>query len=174
MSVGEIAHAQISLHTKVQLRKHRCDCKTAQTKRRPNFGNCCSQEYDPNDPNSDFTYNHNTHEKAAAEQVNNTAAGYWFGIFYVLFYLLDTFTNVPYEALGPEMHPDPDVRPLICRASGHLLTTTQTKPDSEIVAALQRHCKQVRKPCTRSFKCLLSCSNARACSSVRSSSTWRA
>ena len=43
-------------------------------------------------------------------QVINTAAGYWFGVFYVLFYLLDTFTNVPYEALGPEMHPDPDVR----------------------------------------------------------------
>lgn len=27
----------------------------------------------------------------------------WFGIFYTIFYLSDTFTNVPYEALGPEL-----------------------------------------------------------------------
>eukprot|EP00736_Rhodelphis_marinus_P000689 Rmarinus@m.29888 len=28
---------------------------------------------------------------------------YWFGIFYPIFYLFDTYTNVPYEALGPEL-----------------------------------------------------------------------
>ena len=30
-------------------------------------------------------------------------AAYWFGTFYTLFYLADTFTNVPYEAMGPEL-----------------------------------------------------------------------
>lgn len=30
-------------------------------------------------------------------------AAYWFGFFYTLFYLADTFTNVPYEAMGPEL-----------------------------------------------------------------------
>ena len=33
----------------------------------------------------------------------NSTVGYWFGIFYTIFYLSDTFTNVPYEALGPEL-----------------------------------------------------------------------
>lgn len=68
------------------------------------------QEYNPNDPDTDFAYGHNV-SSGGDETSNNIAAGYWFGIFYVLFYLSDTFTNVPYEALGPEMHPDPDVRP---------------------------------------------------------------
>jgi hypothetical protein len=27
----------------------------------------------------------------------------WFGFFYWLFYLMDSFSNVPYEALGPEL-----------------------------------------------------------------------
>jgi Na+/melibiose symporter-like transporter len=42
--------------------------------------------------------------------VSNDLAGYWFGLFYVLFYLSDTFTNIPYEALGPELHNDTHVR----------------------------------------------------------------
>ena len=71
------------------------------------------QEYNPNDPDSDFAYGHNI-AGSDSDGAQNTAAGYWFGVFYVLFYLSDTFTNVPYEALGPEMHPDPDVcRPAV-------------------------------------------------------------
>ena len=41
---------------------------------------------------------------------NNNQAAYWFGVFYTLFYLSDTFTNVPYEALGPELSEDYDQR----------------------------------------------------------------
>ena len=33
----------------------------------------------------------------------NPYAAFWFGIFYTAFYLADTVTNVPYEALGPEL-----------------------------------------------------------------------
>lgn len=33
-------------------------------------------------------------------------AAYWFGFFYSTFYLFDTFSNVPYEALGPELSDD--------------------------------------------------------------------
>lgn len=37
---------------------------------------------------------------------DNMKAALWFGTFYTTFYLLDTFTNVPYEALGPELSDD--------------------------------------------------------------------
>ena len=37
--------------------------------------------------------------------INNTTEyiSYWFGVFYVLFFVADTIVNVPYLALGPEM-----------------------------------------------------------------------
>jgi hypothetical protein len=87
------------------------------------------QEYDPNVPNSDFTYGHNVNSTTAGDQYSNVYAGYWFGIFYVLFYLLDTFTNVPYEALGPEMHPDPEVRTggLLPRQGAHMFDGEHSK-----------------------------------------------
>ena len=34
------------------------------------------------------------------------ALGAWFCIFYTIFYLTDTFSNVPYEAWGPEFTSD--------------------------------------------------------------------
>ena len=68
------------------------------------------QDYDPDDTGSSFRYGHNVDGSDQATSSSNIWASYWFGVFYVLFYLMDTFTNIPYEALGPEMHPDPDVR----------------------------------------------------------------
>jgi GPH family glycoside/pentoside/hexuronide:cation symporter len=38
---------------------------------------------------------------------------FYFGIFYILFYLSDTVSTVPYDALGPELTSDYDVRPHI-------------------------------------------------------------
>ena len=38
-----------------------------------------------------------------ARAAANPYAAFWFGIFYTAFYLADTVTNVPYEALGPEL-----------------------------------------------------------------------
>jgi len=32
-------------------------------------------------------------------------AAMWFGVFYTIFYFSDTYSNVPYEALGPELTP---------------------------------------------------------------------
>lgn len=43
---------------------------------------------------------------APTESGENTGAAYWFGFFYSTFYLFDTFSNVPYEALGPELSDD--------------------------------------------------------------------
>lgn len=40
----------------------------------------------------------------------NPYAAFWFGIFYTAFYLADTVTNVPYEALGPELSDSYDER----------------------------------------------------------------
>ena len=37
--------------------------------------------------------------------VDNTYS-YWYGAFFILFYLTDTFCNVPYNALGPELTDD--------------------------------------------------------------------
>eukprot|EP00947_MAST-08B_sp_MAST-8B-sp1_P005580 g5580.t1 len=34
----------------------------------------------------------------------------WFGVFYILFYLMQTITVIPYDALGPEVTDDPDDR----------------------------------------------------------------
>ena len=58
----------------------------------------------------DYSYGSNIAGYNPEAGKSNDFAGYWFGIFYVLFYLSDTFTNVPYEALGPEMHSDTEVR----------------------------------------------------------------
>ncbi len=41
--------------------------------------------------------------RIAILRVANPYAAFWFGIFYTAFYLTDTVTNVPYEALGPEL-----------------------------------------------------------------------
>ncbi|KAK9815554.1 hypothetical protein WJX72_005656 [[Myrmecia] bisecta] len=41
---------------------------------------------------------------------SNSLAAYWFGFFYTIFYLSDTFCNVPYEALGPELSDSYDER----------------------------------------------------------------
>lgn len=38
--------------------------------------------------------------------LSGTQVALWFGFFYVLFYLADTLTNVPYGALGPELTDD--------------------------------------------------------------------
>jgi len=40
----------------------------------------------------------------------NLKAAYWFGFFYILFYFSDTYCNVPYEALGPELSDDYEER----------------------------------------------------------------
>lgn len=42
-------------------------------------------------------------EGSLATAGSNQMAAYWFGVFYVLFYFSDTYCNVPYEALGPEL-----------------------------------------------------------------------
>ncbi|KAK9837735.1 hypothetical protein WJX74_003939 [Apatococcus lobatus] len=44
------------------------------------------------------------------EDGTNPYAAFWFGIFYTAFYLADTVTNVPYEALGPELSDSYDER----------------------------------------------------------------
>ena len=36
----------------------------------------------------------------------STIATVWFAVFYPTFYLADTYSNVPYEALGPELSDD--------------------------------------------------------------------
>ena len=36
----------------------------------------------------------------------NDLYSYWYGIFFILFYLTDTYCNVPYNALGPELTDD--------------------------------------------------------------------
>lgn len=41
--------------------------------------------------------------RLACHLAGGSYVAYWFGIFYPLFYLFDTITNVPYEALGPEI-----------------------------------------------------------------------
>lgn len=61
----------------------------------------------------DYSYGSNVGGYNPQVGESNSVAGYWFGLFYVLFYLSDTFTNVPYEALGPELHSDTEVRPLL-------------------------------------------------------------
>ena len=43
------------------------------------------------------------HDPGAEDCTSGAGAAYWFGAFYILFYLSDTLTNVPYEALGPEL-----------------------------------------------------------------------
>jgi hypothetical protein len=58
-----------------------------------------------------FGYGSNLDGHEVEAGASNKVAGYWFGLFYVLFYLSDTFTNIPYEALGPELHSDTGVRP---------------------------------------------------------------
>jgi len=40
-------------------------------------------------------------------------SSYWFGAFYVVFFLFDTFANVPNNALGPELTDDYDERSLV-------------------------------------------------------------
>lgn len=40
---------------------------------------------------------------APSMKVGSTYISIWFGIFYTLFFIADTFTNVPYLALGPEL-----------------------------------------------------------------------
>ena len=34
----------------------------------------------------------------------------WFGIFYICFFLMTTYTQIPYDALGPELTDNPDDR----------------------------------------------------------------
>lgn len=41
---------------------------------------------------------------------SSTFVGTWFGIFYILFFLADTFTNVPHNALGQEVTTNTDQR----------------------------------------------------------------
>ena len=41
---------------------------------------------------------------------DGTSLSIWFGIFYILFYLFQTLTVIPYDALGPEVTDDPDDR----------------------------------------------------------------
>jgi len=36
-------------------------------------------------------------------KAGSTYISMWFGVFYTLFFIADTFTNVPYLALGPEL-----------------------------------------------------------------------
>jgi len=36
-------------------------------------------------------------------KVGSTYISLWFGVFYTLFFIADTVTNVPYLALGPEL-----------------------------------------------------------------------
>jgi hypothetical protein len=64
------------------------------------------QEYSED---GDFGYGSNIAGYNPEVGASNNFAGYWFGVFYVLFYLSDTVTNVPYEALGPELHNDSEV-----------------------------------------------------------------
>lgn len=41
---------------------------------------------------------------------DNNIVSYWYGITFVIFYIADTACQVPYNALGPELAPDPDNR----------------------------------------------------------------
>jgi len=41
---------------------------------------------------------------------SSTVVGTWFGVFYILFFLADTFTNVPHNALGQEVTTNTDQR----------------------------------------------------------------
>ena len=50
-----------------------------------------------------FTPPRPDNEGSLANAGNNEVAAYWFGFFYVLFYFTDTYCNVPFEALGPEL-----------------------------------------------------------------------
>ena len=49
-------------------------------------------------------------EDAGCQETGSTIIAYWFGFFYTLFFLLYTYTPVPYEALGPELSESYDER----------------------------------------------------------------
>ena len=42
--------------------------------------------------------------------LSTTGVSVWFGIFYILFFLCTTFTNIPYDAMGPELTDNPEDR----------------------------------------------------------------
>eukprot|EP00039_Didymoeca_costata_P008779 m.116284 g.116284 ORF g.116284 m.116284 type:complete len:901 (-) comp14228_c0_seq2:244-2946(-) len=42
-----------------------------------------------------------------------TQVSTWFGIFYILFFLWNTFTNIPYDSLGPELTDNPSDRSVL-------------------------------------------------------------
>jgi len=56
-----------------------------------------------NDPYPDGFTPGNLMEGSDVTATSNMAAAYWFGFFYTIFYFCDTYSNVPYEALGPEL-----------------------------------------------------------------------
>lgn len=99
----------------------------------------CLQDYDLRDPDSDFLYGHNVGGRDSAGGDNNVAASYWFGVFYVFFYLADTFTNVPYEALGPEMHPDPEACDPATTVVFLRVVPRQRAPPTSVCLALRMH-----------------------------------
>ena len=50
----------------------------------------------------------------------NNELAIWFGCCYIAYYLFNTFTNIPYDALGPEVTDDQDDRSclfLACQVS---------------------------------------------------------
>lgn len=49
-------------------------------------------------------------EDGGCTETGSTIIAYWFGFFYTLFFLLYTYTTVPYEALGPELSESYDER----------------------------------------------------------------
>lgn len=44
------------------------------------------------------------------DYMSSGALEVWFGIFYIAFFLMTTFTQIPYDALGPELTDNPDDR----------------------------------------------------------------
>lgn len=49
-------------------------------------------------------------ENSPPKTLSDFGVAIWFGIFYVIFYLFDTLSNVPYGALGPELSDVPEER----------------------------------------------------------------
>ena len=45
--------------------------------------------------------------------LGETGASVWFGLFYIAFFLMSTFCNIPYDALAPELTDNPEDRNLL-------------------------------------------------------------
>eukprot|EP00164_Ancoracysta_twista_P010172 GFYU01015269.1.p1 GENE.GFYU01015269.1~~GFYU01015269.1.p1 ORF type:complete len:809 (-),score=267.89 GFYU01015269.1:148-2538(-) len=87
------------------------------------------------------------------KSVEGNASSFWFGAFYPIFYLFDTFTNVPYEALGPELSDSYEERNKIffVKKIINFMGTLFAAAAPAGIAAMVRKSSEVHKQCNEFY-----------------------